>query len=146
MASGRDAASHESLVRDETAKGSSDRTFGLVFTAVFLIIGALPLFKGGAPRLWSFGVALAILIVALAAPRLLAPFNRAWMKFGLLLNAIVSPAVMGLLFYIVFMPVGALMRALGKELLQLRLKREAKSYWIERQPPGPAPDTMKNQF
>jgi predicted membrane metal-binding protein len=138
--------SHERLVRDEPDKGSSDRAFGLVFTAVFLIIGALPLLKGAPPRLWSFGVAAVILIVALLAPRVLAPFNRVWTKFGLLLNAVVSPVVMGLLFFLVIMPIGALMRALGKKPLHLQVKRDAKSYWIERQPPGPAPDTMKNQF
>jgi len=134
------------LVRDEVVKGSSDRTFGLVFTAVFLIIGAVPMIDGGAPRLWSFGIAAVILIIALATPRLLAPLNRAWMKFGLLLNSVVSPLILGLLFYLVFLPVGALIRAMGRELLRLRLQPTAKSYWIERQPPGPAPDTMKNQF
>ena len=146
MAAGGRADSHETLVRDEAVKGSSDRTFGLVFTAVFLIIGAFPLIDGGAPRLWSFGIAAVILIIALAVPRLLAPLNRAWMKFGLLLNSVVSPLVLGLLFYLVFLPVGALIRVMGKELLRLRLQPTAKSYWIERQPPGPAPDTMKNQF
>jgi hypothetical protein len=146
MASGRNAGSHESLVRDESVKGSSDRTFGLVFAAFFLIVGALPLFKGGAPRLWSFGVAAVFLVIALAVPRLLAPLNRVWTKIGLLLNSVVSPLVMGLLFYAVVMPVGMLMRAMGKEPLRLRLQRDAKSYWIKRQPPGPAPDTMKNQF
>jgi hypothetical protein len=146
MAAGRHAASHESLVRDESVKGSSDRTFGLVFTAVFLIVGAFPLLSGGTPRLWSFGVAAVILIIALAAPRLLAPLNRAWMKFGLLLNSIVSPLVLGVLFYLVFLPIGGLIRLFGGELLRLRLQPDAKSYWIERQPPGPAPETMKNQF
>lgn len=146
MAQREREGSHERLVHDEPVKGSSDRTFGLVFTALFLIIGALPLLKGGAPRLWSFGVAAMILILALAVPRALAPFNRLWTKLGLLLSAVVSPLVMGLLFYVVVMPIGALMRARGKEPLQLRLKRDVKSYWIERKPPGPAPETMKNQF
>lgn len=146
MAAGGRADSHESFVRDEVVKGSSDRTFGLVFTAVFLIIGAFPMIDGDAPRLWSFGIAAVILIIALAVPRLLAPLNRAWMKFGLLLNNVVSPLVLGLLFYLVFLPVGALIRVMGKELLRLRFQPSAKSYWIERQPPGPAPDTMKNQF
>jgi hypothetical protein len=146
VAAGGRADSHESFVRDEVVKGSSDRTFGLVFTAVFLIIGAFPMIDGDAPRLWSFGIAAVILIIALAVPRLLAPLNRAWMKFGLLLNNVVSPLVLGLLFYLVFLPVGALIRVMGKELLRLRFQPSAKSYWIERQPPGPAPDTMKNQF
>jgi hypothetical protein len=146
MASERGAGSHESLVRDEVVKGSSNRTFGLVFTGLFVIIGILPLFKSGEPRWWSLGVAAVILVVALAVPSALAPFNRAWTKFGLLLNSIVSPVVMGLLFYAVFLPVGALMRATGKRPLKLDSRGEQKSYWIDRQPPGPAPDSMKNQF
>jgi hypothetical protein len=146
MASERGAGSHESLVRDEVVKGSSNRTFGLVFTGLFVVIGILPLFKSGMPRWWCFAVAAVILVVALAAPGALAPFNRAWTKFGLLLNSIVSPVVMGLLFYVVFLPVGALMRAMGKKPLKLDYRREEKSYWIDRRPPGPAPDSMKNQF
>ena len=77
---------------------------------------------------------------------LLAPLNRLWFRFGLLLNSIVSPIVMGLLFYLIITPFALFMRLTGKDLLHLRRDPEAASYWIQREPPGPAPDTIKNQF
>ncbi len=137
---------HEEFAREEEIEGSSDRSFGLVFTAVFLIVGVWPAFFGNDARLWSFAVAAAFLVLSLARPALLAPLNRLWMKFGLLLSRIVNPLVIGMLFYTTVTPIGLIMRALGKDLLRLRFEPEAESYWIEREPPGPAPESMKNQF
>ena len=79
-------------------------------------------------------------------PRILGPFNRLWLKLGLVLHAIVSPVVMGLLFYSTVTPIGVLFRWLGKDPLRLRLDHDADTYWIERRPPGPAPNTMPRQF
>lgn len=135
---------HEDFSRAEAPDGSSDRGFGLVFAAVFGVIGAWPLLGGGAPRLWALVAAAAFLAVAAAAPRLLAPLNRAWTRFGLLLGRIVTPLVMGLLFYGMVTPMGLAMRALGKDPLRRRFDRAAASYWIARRPPGPAP--MSRQF
>src|SRR5262245_34919990 len=97
---------HEDLSREEHVEGSSDRSFGFVFAAVFLIIAAWPLLHGGGLRWWSLAVAGAFALVAGAVPHLLAVPNRLWLKFGLLLGKIVSPIALGILFYVVFMPIG----------------------------------------
>jgi hypothetical protein len=86
------------------------------------------------------------LMAALLIPAALNPLNRAWLKFGLLLHKIINPVVMGLVFYGAVLPTGLVMRAMGKDLLRLKLQPEADSYWIVRRPPGPAPETMKDQF
>ncbi|MDP6390627.1 MAG: SxtJ family membrane protein [Alphaproteobacteria bacterium] len=137
---------HEDLARHHAVETSSDRSFGLVFAAVFAVIGLWPLVDGGAPRWWAIGVAAAVAAAAALRPAVLAPLNRLWTRFGLLLHRIVNPLVMGLLFFLVVTPTGLLMRLFGKDLLRLRRDAAAASYWIERDPPGPAPDTMKNQF
>lgn len=140
------AATHEDLRRQHEVKTSSNRSFGVVFAVVFLIVALLPLLSGGDVRLWSLAVAAAFLALALAAPRLLAPLNWAWTRVGLVLHHVVNPIVMGVLFFLVVTPVGLIMRLSGKDPLRLRLERGSGSYWIERRPPGPAPETMKNQF
>ena len=137
---------HERLTRSDPVAGSSDRAFGFVFTAVFAVVGLLPLTGGGAPRYWSLGVAGAVLAAALVKAELLAPFNRAWFRFGLFLHRLVSPVVLAVLFYAVIVPTGLLMRALGKDVLGLRCDGEAESYWIHRDPPGPRPESMQDQF
>lgn len=139
-------AAHEEFRERDEIKGSSDRSFGIVFTVVFTIIGLFPLLTGGGLRWWSIGLAALILFVALTYPKILAPFNRLWMRFGLLLHRIVNPLVMGLLFFLVVTPIALIMRVLGKRPLQLATDADAKTYWISREPPGPAPETMKQQF
>ena len=86
------------------------------------------------------------LLVALGFPSILAPLNRLWLRFGLLLHRIVSPLVLGIMFFLVITPMGLLMRAFGKDLLRLKFDRAAASYWIERTPPGPPPESMADQF
>jgi hypothetical protein len=137
---------HESFDRDQVVRGSSDRSFGFVFAVVFLVIALFPLMFGGGVRLWSLGVAVVFAVVALAAPRILAPLNRLWLRFGLLLHRIVSPIVLGIMFFLVITPIGLLMRALGKDPLRLRFDRGASTYWIPREPPGPPPDSFTDQF
>lgn len=137
---------HERFDRAEDVKGSSDRMFGLLFSALFVAIGLGPLVHGGAIRIWSLGVAALFLVAALAYPRVLAPLNRLWLSFGLLLHKIVNPVVMGLMFFVTVTPIGLLMRLRGKDLLRLRLEPQAKSYWIERRPPGPTSESMTHQF
>jgi len=137
---------HESFDRDTPIQGSSNRALGLVFAAVFLIIGTFPIAVGGAPRIWSVGVAAGFLAIALAVPRLLGPLNRVWTYLGLLLHRIVSPAVLGVMFFLVITPVGLLMRVFGKDPLRLRFDASAPSYWLERTPPGPAPQSLTDQF
>lgn len=124
----------------------SDRSFGLVFTAFFLIIGLLPLLHGRSLRVWALGIAGVFVIAALFAPRALALPNRLWARFGALLNRIVSPIALGILFYGVVTPIGRLMRLFGKDPLRLKFDPEAKSYWIVRAEPGPSGESLKNQF
>ena len=137
---------HESFDRKEPVSSSSNRAFGFVFAAVFLIIGLWPWVFGDRVRAWSVLLSAAFFMAAWVWPEALAPLNRLWTRFGLLLHRIVSPVVLGVMFFVVVTPTGLLMRALGKDPLRLRLDREARSYWIERQPPGPPPDTLNNQF
>ena len=146
MSKSNRAGFHEDLGRKEEIKGSSDRSFGLVFTVVFALVGLWPVFFGNAARPWALGIAAVFLIVALARPALLAPLNTLWLKFGLLLSRVVNPIVIGLLFYSTVTPIGLVMRLLGKDPLRLRFEPAATSYWIERDPPGPPPESMKNQF
>jgi hypothetical protein len=135
---------HEDLKRDDAPKPSSDRGFGMVFAAVFAIVGCWPLLDGAAPRLWALAIAAAFLAATWLAPRTLGPLNRLWTRFGLLLARVMNPLVLGLLFYGVVTPMGLVMRMLGKDPLRRRFEPGAQSYWIERRPPGPAP--MSRQF
>ena len=140
-------ALHEHLEAHGEVKISSERSFGMVFATVFAIVGLFPLTgPGGQIRFWALGVALAFLVLGFIAPNVLAPLNRLWAKFGLLLHHIMNPLIMGLIFFLAVTPTALIMRAMGKDPLRLRLDRGARSYWIERDPPGPAPETMKNQF
>ncbi len=127
-------------------RGSSDRSFGIVMAVVFAVVGAWPLLSGGTARWWALIAAALFCGLAFARPALLAPLNRLWFGFGLLLNKITSPIIMGLLFYGVMTPYAYVLRWLGRDLLRLRLDPSAESYWIERNPPGPAPETIKRQF
>jgi hypothetical protein len=126
--------------------GSSDRAFGLTFAGVLVLVALWPLWRGASVRPWALAVAGGFLVVALARPALLAPLNRAWIRLGLALQQIVNPIVMGIIFYGVFTPMGVVMRWAGRDALRLRRDPRAATYWIERHPPGPAPDTMPNQF
>jgi len=137
---------HEDLSREQQVEGSSDRSFGLVFSAVFLIVACWPLFHRESPRWWALGVAGVFALIAIGRPALLAVPNRLWTKLGLLLGKIVSPVALGILFYCVLTPIGALMRLIGTDPLRLKLDSSADSYWIGREPPGPPPNSMTNQF
>ena len=137
---------HEDLRRDDTIETSSDRFFGLLFFAVFLIIALWPLLKGRPVYPVPLGIALTFLAVALIVPRWLAPLNRLWMKFGELLHRIVSPVILGIMFFGVITPVALLLRLAGKDLLRTKFDRDATSYWIPREPPGPEKSSLKRQF
>jgi hypothetical protein len=125
---------------------SSDRSFGLVFAAVFLIVALYPLISGQSVRLWAIGVAGGFVLLALFIPKVLGPANRLWMKFGELLHKIVSPVALGIVFYLAVLPTGLLMRLLSKDPLRLRFDPAVSSYWILRDPPGPSADSLNNQF
>jgi hypothetical protein len=138
--------SHENLNREEHIEGSSDRSFGLVFAGVFIAVAVLPLFHGESVRWWAAAVAIVFALVALVKPALLAGLNRFWIKLGILLGKVVSPIALGILFYAVITPLGFVIRLTGKDPLRLKFAPDADSYWIPRDPPGPTPDSMTNQF
>jgi predicted membrane metal-binding protein len=137
---------HEDFSRQEEIKPSSDRSFGLVVATFFLIVGFWPLVRAQPIRWWALGVAAVFALLALLWTAALAPLNRLWVKLGALLYKVVSPVVMALLFYVTVTPIALLMRLLGKDPLRLRRDPDAASYWIDRTPPGPSPESMKNQF
>jgi len=124
----------------------SNRAFGGVFAVVFAIVAALPLKDGGEPYWWAAGVAGAFALLALVWPRALRPLNFVWFLIGMALHRVVSPVVMGFLFFLTVTPVGLLMRLTGKDPLRLRRVPGAASYWIVRTPPGPAGESMRRQF
>ena len=123
-------------------KGSSNRSFGIVFFIFFLIIAVYPIFYGQELRIWSLLLSLIFLILGLAKSRILTPLNLLWFKFGMLLGRIVSPVVMGLVFFLVVTPTGLIMRALKKDLLNLK-KKKSNTYWIKK---DQVKTDMKNQF
>lgn len=127
-------------------EGSSDRNFGLVFTIFFLVVALLPLLHGDGLRLWAIGLSGLFFTLVLAAPQWLSPFNRLWTRLGVLLHSIIGPVALGIVFYGVIMPIGLIMRLLGKDLLRLRPNKSSSSYWIDRRPAGPAPESLKLPF
>ena len=137
---------HEDLTRVERVEESSNRSFGLVFAVVFLMIAARPILDGRALRWWAVVIAATFALLAVLYPSVLTLPNRWWTKFGLLLGKVVSPIALGLLFFGVITPLGAVMRLTGKDPLRLQLDRKTDSYWILRDPPGPPPESMTNQF
>lgn len=137
---------HENLDRENEVTAGSERALGIVFAIVFIIVGLWPLMDGEAIRLWALIVAGAFLALSFLAPKLLKPLNWLWFRFGLLLHKIVNPIIMALLFFTTVTPIALLMKLFGKDSLNRKFDPSAKSYWIERQPPGPDPETMRNQF
>lgn len=137
---------HKYNLHSKSAEGSSDRTFGLVFAVFFFIFSLFPLWHGGGLRIWAALIAIGFFTAAIIAPQVLAPFNWLWTKFGLLLHSITSPIALGILFFALFTPMAIAMRIAGKDPLRREFDREATSYWIERVPPDPVSDSMKNQF
>jgi hypothetical protein len=137
---------HEDLTRKPKPRGSSDRSFGGVFTAFFAVVGLWPLRFHQHARIWPLVLAGALLVTTVLRPAWLRPLNQLWMKFGLLLSRLISPIVATALFLLVFAPMGFLSRLLGKDPLRLKFDAGAQTYWIQRRPPGPPPESMSNQF
>ena len=136
---------HEYRAHDEI-KTSSSRSFGLVFGGAFALLGFWSWYKAGSWWPVHAAVSVVFTLLALVRPALLAGPNRMWTRLGLLLSRIVNPIVMGLIFFVMFTPIAVILRMRGKDLLRIKFDKEASSYWIPRDPPGPAPDSMKEQF
>ena len=123
-------------------KIGSNKSFGIVFFVVFLLIGLYPLINADGIRVWSIIISLVFLILGLTNSKILNPLNKLWFKFGILLGKIISPLVMGIIFFLVVTPIGILMKLLKKDLLNLRFNNK-ETYWIEKNEPK---SKMKNQF
>jgi hypothetical protein len=137
---------HEDYSRHGDEPRASERNLGLTFAVVLALVGALKLYRGAGAGLYWLAAAALFLACAFLWTAPLRPLNLLWHRLGLLLFAVVSPIVMGVVFFTTVAPIGLLMRLLGKDPLRLELDRAARSYWIERNPPGPAAAQMKNQF
>ena len=123
-------------------KISSNRSFGVVFFVVFLLIALYPVINNEEIRVWSLIVSLIFLVLGLLNSKILNPLNQIWFKFGVLLGRIISPLIMAIIFFFVVTPIGLIMRTLGKDILNLRYNTK-KTYWIEKTGPK---SKMKNQF
>tara|TARA_B100000989_G_scaffold289146_1_gene260610 strand:- start:2438 stop:2827 length:390 start_codon:yes stop_codon:yes gene_type:complete len=129
-------------MKKEQNKLPSNRSFGILFFLVFLIIGIYPLLKDGDLRIWSLIISTIFLILGLLNSSILYPLNKIWMKFGYLLGAIIAPIVMALIFFGVVTPTGIFMKIAGKDLLNLK-KKDKKTYWIKKEK---LKSSMRNQF
>jgi len=124
----------------------SERKFGLTIGAVLFVLGALPVLWGGHFRSWLSLAGAAFAVLGLVAPATLKYPNLIWFRFGMILHRILNPLVLGALFVVVVTPLALIARVTGKKLLNRSYDPGAPSYWITRTPPGPAPDSIRNQF
>ena len=127
---------------NKKTKLPTNKNFGIVFSIVFLIIALFPLINDGSLRTWSLIVSTIFLFLGLINSKILTPLNKIWFKFGFLLGRIVSPVIMGVIFFLVVTPTAFIMRLVGKDLLNLKFNKH-KSYWIDKTGPK---SNMKNQF
>ena len=129
-------------MKNTEIKIGSNKSFGIVFFIVFLLIAIYPLINNGELRIWSLVVAIIFFILGLVNSKVLTPLNKIWFKFGLLLGKMVSPLIMGFILFFVVTPIAFIMRIIGKDLLNLKFNNK-KTYWIEKTDPK---SKMKNQF
>ena len=130
------------ISRHVSTEQSSEKSFGVVFSIVFLIVALYPLINSEGLRIWALVVSIIFFLLAFLAPKILVLPNKLWFKFGLLIGSIVAPIVMAFVYFVTVLPTGLIMRLLGKDLLKQKLDKNAKSYWVKREPMG----SMKNQF
>jgi hypothetical protein len=139
-------STHEYLQSKEPAAPGSERSFAIVMAVALTLLGTINWWHNGRAWPWCGGIAVLFIVVGNLVPTALKPLNWLWFKLGLVLHAVINPIVMALLFYGVVLPTGLVLRVMGKDPLRLKDNPERNSYWIIRQPPGPAPETMKDQF
>ena len=124
----------------------SNRSFGTLFIIVFALMAGLACWRSNGAWPWLAGVSVAFAIVTWVRPSWLTPLNKAWMGLAYLLNKVVSPVVLGVLYYAAITPLGVGRRLLGKDPMRRRFAPHAASYWIPRRPPGPSPESLRDQF
>ena len=130
-------------MKQKEIKISSNKSFGLVFFVIFFIIALWPLLNDGNIRIWSIIVSIIFLILGLLNSKILTPFNKLWMRLGALLGIIVSPIVMGVVYFGIITPIGLIMKLFGKDVLNLKLDKNKKTYWTLKKK---IPSKMKDQF
>ena len=128
---------------NKNTKISSNRSFGIVFFVVFLFIALYPITYSEDIRIWSLIISFILIILGLLNSKILTPLNKLWFKFGVILGKIISPIIMGIIFFLVVTPIGLIMKVLGKDLLRLKYNKKDNTYWIEKNGPK---SKMKNQF
>ena len=131
------------MLKKHEIKIGSNRSFGITFFVVFLIVGIWPLLYSESIRIWSIIISLIFLFLGLIKSRHLTPLNKLWSRFGILLGSIVSPIVMGLVFFVVLTPVAIVMKLIGKDILKKKFNKNKKTYWIYREKNI---SSLKNQF
>ena len=131
------------MLKKHEIKIGSNRSFGITFFVVFLIVGIWPLLYSESIRIWSIIISLIFLFLGLIKFRYLTPLNKLWSKFGILLGSIVNPIVMGLVFFVVLTPIAIIMRLIGKDILKRKFNKSEKTYWIYREK---IKSSLKNQF
>ena len=127
---------------EKNIKIGSNRSFGIVFFVVFLIISLWPLLNGNGVRIWAVSVSLIFLILGVLNSKILTPLNKIWFKFGILLGNFVAPVIMGVIYFLIVTPTGILVRFFNKDLLYLK-KNNKNTYWIEKNDKN---NNMRNQF
>jgi hypothetical protein len=137
---------HEDFSREETHEGPTNRSFGLTVGGVLALIALVPMLRSRPPRLWALVPAAILLVAGVLFPPALTVPNRLWMKLAGLISKITNPIILSLMFYLLFTPAALICRLLGKDLLRLKADKELDTYWIVREPAGPPPETMSNQF
>lgn len=137
---------HEILAERDEVNPGSERAFGYTIAIILLIVSAFPLLHFSEPRIWPLPFAAALGAIGWMRPSLLRVPNKSWFRFGLLLHRILNPVVLGILFYLVITPVALLVRAFGGKLLPIAFDKSALTYWIVRDPHGPRPDSVRDQF
>ena len=130
-------------MKQKEIKISSNKSFGLVFFVIFIIIALWPLLNNGNIRIWSIIVSIIFLILGLLNSKILTPFNKLWMRLGALLGIIVSPIVMGVVYFGIITPIGLITKLFGKDVLNLKLDKNKTTYWLKK---NKIKSKMKNQF
>ena len=130
-------------MKHKEIKTGSNKSFGIFFFVIFIIIALWPLLKNENIRIWSIIISIIFLSLGLLNSKILTPFNKLWMRLGILLGSIVSPIVMGVIYFGVITPIGLIMKLFGKDVLNLKLDKNKPTYWLKK---DEIKSKMKNQF
>ena len=137
---------HENFSRTDEVATSSNRSFGLVMAGACTAFGLYPLVVDGRPHWWLLAPAGMFLLLGLVRPDILGPLNFLWTRLGLFLGKLVNPIVLGLMYYLVISPIALVMKMIGRDPMKRKFAPELETYWQDKDPAGPSPDSMRNQF